>query len=309
MRKHRLTLIFLIFSMLAANNVQAADKVKVTASFYPLAHFASQVCGDYADVVNITPPGVEPHDFEPSPKDLKNVWQSTILIFNDESMNPWAERIHKELEKKGITVIEMAKQLDFLKPSHNEAAEEHEDEHEHHHGMYDPHFWLDPVMAQKAVDIIKNALISADPKNKQTYENNSAAYIAKLVELDKQFSDGLKECKSRNIIVSHDAFNYLAKRYNLTVHSISGISPEDEPSPRKLSELTKLIGELKIRYVFFETLVNPKFANTLASETGVKTLVLDTIEGLTQNQLISGDTYLSVMNKNLTNLRTALECK
>ncbi len=316
----------LLFSL---NGAEASNKLRISAGFYPLAHFAEKVGGYRAEVINITPPGAEPHEFEPSPRDYKNIWTSKIFIFNGAHMTPWAERISRELEKKGIYVIEMAEHFDMRKAGdehedHDEGGEHdhddheahheehdkeaHKDEHDHDHGGLDPHIWLDPLLAIKEIKIIRDAFIKVDPENKDYYKRNSSDYINKLTDLHKRFEEGLKSCEIRDIIVSHDAFSYLANRYDLHVHSISGISPQEEPSPRTLADLTRLARDKEIKYIFFEALVSPRLAKTIAGEVGAKTLTLNPIGGLRSEDIKAGKDYISIMDENLNNLRTALSC-
>ena len=274
-------------------------KIKVVASFYPLAEFAKQVGGNNVEVVNMTPPGAEPHDFEPSPQDIVNAYSSNLFIFNGSGFDPWAEKIRPELENKGVAVINMTEYFDLLK-----GVEEHEEaeEKDHEAEETDPHIWLDPVLAKKEVEIIRDALKKIDPINSELYESNATQYLTQLSVLDKKYKDGLASCNLRDLVASHGAFGYLAKRYALNVVSIAGFSPEEEPSPKRMAEIADLARSKKINYIFFETLVSPKLAETIAREIGAKTLVFNPIEGLTEDELEKGANYISVMEENLNNL-------
>ena len=273
----------------------ASDKLKVAASFYPLAHFAEQVGGERVEVTNSIPPGAEPHEFEPTPRDIQRVYEAALFLFNGKGLDPWAERIQDDLEREGIIVIEIAK---FFTGS-NSAF----------HTLTDPHFWLDPVLAIQEVEIIRDALIQADPLNRNEYLQNCASYVKALNRLHALYVAGLEHCARKEIILSHDAFGYLAKRYGITTHAITGISPEEEPSLRKLAELTMLARKKKIGHIFFEELVSPKLAETIARESGAETLVLNPLGGLTVKDREKGRTYISIMEDNLRNLRTAMDCK
>ncbi|MHB1464867.1 MAG: metal ABC transporter solute-binding protein, Zn/Mn family, partial [Thermoleophilia bacterium] len=173
---------------------------------------------------------------------------------------------------------------------------------------YDPHVWLDPVLAQREVDNIRDGLIRADPKDRSVYEQNAAAYNQKLAGLDGAFRSGLASCARRDIVTSHQAFTYLGKRYGLDVMAISGLSPDEEPPPQKLAEVAQFARQHNIHYIFFERLVNPKLSQTIATEVGAQTLVFDPLEGLTQQEAGRGEDYLSVQRENLANLRRAMEC-
>lgn len=292
-------------------NQPQTSKISVVVSFYPLAEFAMQVGGDLIEVTNLTPAGLEPHDFEPTTQDLVKINQADIFIFNGNGLDAWAEKLHHELEEKGIVTLEMSEVVNnqstdsswknwFKVYAHETIDTE---------TSADPHFWLDPVIAQQMVKLISQKLIEIDLTNKAIYQTNTDNYVKSLIDLDNLFKTGLAECQSNEIIVSHDAFNYLARRYNLLTHEISGISPEEEPSPGKLADLAKLAKEDNIKYIFFESLVSPKLAQTLAQEVGAETLVLNPLEGLTSEETKMGQNYISVMQSNLTNLKTALECK
>ena len=281
------------YKIAITESIPETERFKITTSFYPLAEFAKRIGGERVEIINITPPGAEPHDYEPTPQDILNINQSKVFIFNGSGFDPWAEKIASELEKKGVAVINMTEHFDLLET--NEVS--------------DPHIWLDPVLAKQEVEIIQDALERVNPVNSAIYENNAEQYLKKLSELDQKFQAGLASCEIREAIVSHAAFGYLAERYNIDIIPIAGISPEEEPSLRRLGEIAKLAQEKNIRYIFFETLVSPKLAETIAEEIGADTLVLNPVEGLTSEEIKSGKSYITEMEKNLNNLRLALVCR
>lgn len=283
-------------SGLPVNNA-STDKIQVVASFYPLADFAKNVGGDLADVTNITPAGAEPHEYEPMPRDIVKVNSARLLIYNGNRFDPWAEKIEADLKAKGVEVIKMSGILDSLKKSADDGGE------------YDPHFWLDPVNAQKEADVIADALIKIDKEREKEYNQNRDGFKKQLADLDAEYRNGLANCELRTIVTSHNSFAYLARRYNLETLHILGLSPEEEPSAKTIAEVSDLAKEKNIQYIFFETLVNPKLPETIANEIGAKTLVLNPIEGLTDEELAAGKNYLSVMRENLNNLRIALQCQ
>lgn len=265
------------------------NKISVTASFYPLAEFAREVGKNAVDVKTITPPGAEPHDYEPSPQDIIRIRTSKVFIYNGNGVDAWADKIAPQLKTLGIIVIKMSDGI-----TGSDA---------------DPHFWLDPVQAQSMVKTISEAMIKADAAHEEDYLKNANQYISQLQELDNQFKTGVASCSLNQIVVSHNAFSYLAKRYGFSTYYISGLSPEEEPSIKRLSEIAQVAKDMQIQYIFFESLVNPKLSQTVASEIGAKTLVLNPLEGLTDDQVKSGKNYISVMRENLTNLRIAMECE
>ncbi|HLD21309.1 MAG TPA: zinc ABC transporter substrate-binding protein [Patescibacteria group bacterium] len=287
-----------------------SEKLNVVASFYPLAHFAEQVGGSFISVNTITPLGVEPHDFEPTPQDIASINTAQVFLFQGAGLDPWAEQIQNDVAHAGVAVVEMTEKVPLLTASGEEHAHEGEEEDfEHAAGEYDPHTWLDPLTAVQEVEAIRDALKQADPEHAATYDANAQAYIVQLQQLHDAYQQGLDLCRFREIIVSHNAFQYLAKQYAITTIPIAGITPDQEPSPRAIAELSTLAKEKGIKYIFFETLASPKIAETIATEINAQTLVLNPIEGLTPEEVQSGKTYISVMQDNLQNLRTAMECK
>jgi len=300
-----LMVVGLIFVATRNTSENSDGKLTVVASFYPLYDFAQQVGGEHVQVTNITPAGAEPHDYEPSAKTLADAKKADVFIYNGGDFEPWTEGFASDYAHRivkastGITLHEGGGHI-----HDDEAAEEQEGASEQ-----DPHFWLDPVLAQHIVATISEGLVKADPAHKAYYEARAAKYVARLKALDEAFKDGLKHCTHDTIITSHDAFGYVAERYGFAVESIAGLSPDEEPSAARLAELADHVEEEGIGYVFFESLVSPRLADTIAQETGARTLVLDPIEGLKGEDQTKGKNYESVQRQNLANLRTALACQ
>lgn len=273
------------------------SKLEVATSYYPLYDFVKNVGGGKIEAATVTPAGAEPHDYEPSPKTLADIQGAPVFVYNGGHMEPWVDNFLKDY---GHVAVRAGDGIELMAT---------EDENHPSEVAKDPHFWLDPVLAQKIVMNIRDGLSRADPANKAYYAKNASDYAAKLERLDADYRDGLASCKLRTVISSHDAFSYLGRRYGLTIASIAGISPEEEPSAAKLAELSNLVKEKSIRYVFFESLASPRLADAIAAETGAKTLVFDPVEGLDEAGQKEGKDYLSVQRENLQNLRTALECR
>lgn len=264
-------------------------KLSIVASFYPLAEFASQVGGEAVEVSNIIAPGAEPHDYEPTPLDIAKINTAAVFIYNGAGFEAWGDGVKTNLNKKDQTIIEITQHVELI--------------------SNDPHIWLDPANAQKEVAAIRNALIKADPNNASVYTQNSARYLEKLAALDQKIAKGLQDCRSRDMVISHDAFSYFAKRYNLNQIPIAGLSPEAEPSAKELAKISRKAKTSGTQYIFYETLVSPKIAKTLAREIDAKTLVLNTLESLSAEEIKAGKDYISVMEENLQNLRTGLHCQ
>ncbi|MGF7228713.1 MAG: metal ABC transporter solute-binding protein, Zn/Mn family [Candidatus Saccharibacteria bacterium] len=269
--------------------------VHVVASFYPLYDFATEVGGAHVSVTNITPPGAEPHDYEPAPQALVGAQQSNVFVYDGGTMEPWVSKFlgdyHNVAIKASTGIALHVGTVDGVQ------------------NAKDPHFWLDPVLAQQIVRTIRDGLIKADPNHRVDYTKNAANYITQLQKLDRDYQAGLANCTQHTIITSHDAFSYLADRYGFTSDAIAGLSPDEEPSAGKLAELSQLARTDHINYIFFESLVSPRLADTIAREVGAKTIVFDPLEGLTNVAQKEGKNYVSVQRDNLANLRTALACR
>ena len=299
---------------------QVEQKIVVATSFYPLTHFTEQVGGDLIEVRQIAAAGADPHSFEPTPSQMRQIFESDMLIYNGLGQDPYAERMHDELEQKGIRVLmatELVERMSYEHEDHDEHEDEHDDhdeeeEHDEHddhaHGEWDPHVWLDPQRVQHIVEAIASELAEIDPSHASQFHNNADVYIAQLRALDQDMLTGLSSCALDAIIVSHDAYRYLANRYGFHTLEIAGLSPSAQPSPARLAELTEIAEEEGIHHVFFETHVSPALSQTLAQEIGAETLVLHSIEALTQQERSAGKTYIDLQRANLENLRTALEC-
>lgn len=276
-------------------NYTASNKVSVVASFYPLYDFAQQVGGDKVQVSNITPAGAEPHDYEPAPQDLVKAQRAQVFVYNGGTFEPWVDKFTKDYT--GVAVA----------ASTGIALQNTTDEDGH--AAKDPHFWLDPVLAEQIVRNIRDGLSKADPTNAPFYTKNAAAYIKQLQELDAAYKVALAHCTQDTVITSHEAFSYVARQYNFKTLAITGVSPDQEPSSAKMAELATLAKHKNIKYIFFESLVSPRLAATIAQEAGAQTLVFDPLEGLTEQAQQQGKNYITVQYENITALRTALACQ
>lgn len=272
----------------------SADSVNVVASFYPLGFVAESVAGDVATVTTVTPAGVDAHDFEPSARAIGEASNADVFLYQGGGIDPWAQ----EVEAGGVT-IEMI---------HNVATVESEED-EHDHGDVDPHTWLSPVLMQEHTVQVRDALIAVDPENADTYRKNAQELITQLETLDQEFEQGLATCERDTIVVSHDAYGYLSDRYDFSIRAIAGLSPSDEPSAKELAEIATLVEQEGITTIFTEELASPRLAQTIASETGAQLRTLNPLEGLTPDQVDSGDDYLSVMRANLKALQEGLDCE
>lgn len=299
-----------------------AGPLKVMASFYPLQYITEQVGGDKVEVESLTPPGTEPHDLELSPASVASLESAGAVVYLSGFQPAVDDAIKQASPAHALDVSEEA----TLPAGHSEeehAAESHADgasadaghatgdaghataDAGHAEGeAHDLHFWLDPERLAHAASAVAGELGAADPANAAAYKANAETLSKKLTALDKEFSQGLATCKTRTIVVSHEAYGYLADKYRLKQTGISGLDPSSEPSPARLAEIGKVVKDEGVNTIFTETLVNPKVAETLAGDLKIKTAVLDPLEGLTD----ASSDYEKVMHNNLTALRTALNC-
>lgn len=275
-------------------------KLKVMASFYTMYDFAQKIGGDKVEVTNMVPAGTEPHDWEPSTKDLIEMEKSDVFIYNGAGMEQWVDDVLESLDTEELTSVEASKGIKLLKD--NDAHE-----HDHQHGSEnDPHVWLDPQNAKYEMNRIKKALIKADPKNKDYYEANYKKEAAKCDELDQLYKEELAKVSKRELVVAHEAFGYLCKAYDLEQMGIEGLSADDEPDPKQMSEVIDFAKKHKVKTIFFEELVSPKVAKTIAKETGASAKMLNPLEGLSDKKIKAGQDYFSVMKQNLSAIKEAL---
>ncbi len=292
-----------------ASAVPSAAVLKVAASFYPLAFFAEQVGKDLTDVTQITPGGVEPHDYDPSPQQLATVQDARVFIMNGAGADAWGDKVIDGLKRNGAVTLRMT---DVIKPMGGFNEEGNADPLKPsaaNANAYDPHIWLDPVLAKKEIALIRDAFIQADPAHAVQYARNANDVTGQLSSLDREFRRGLQHCAVKDAVVSHNAFRYMAQEYGFSTLAVAGLDPEQEPSPERIAQLADFGKKNGIKYIFFETLASPKIAEALADEIGAQSLVLNPIEGLTENEEKNGDNYLTLMRQNLQNLRTAMQCR
>ncbi|WP_255298611.1 metal ABC transporter substrate-binding protein [Brevibacillus dissolubilis] len=325
--------------VVAETSAEQTGQLTVYTSFYPLYYVTSRIAGEHAEVTNIVPAGVEPHDFEPTAKDVIDMSKAKLFIYNGSGLEGWIDKALEGMDQSNMTVVKATDGLTLLSAEAGHEHEEHageaatetsadahgheahageaattegteqgHDEHGHaEHGEFDPHTWLDPSLLKQQAEKVRDTLIKLDAAHKADYEQNYTKLAADLDALDQEFKDMAAKAPKKEFMVAHSAFTYLAHRYGLEQVSISGISPADEPSPAEMKELVEHVKEHKISYVMFETLVSPKVAEVIAREANVKTATLNPLEGLTVEEEKAGKDYLSIMRENMETLRTALQ--
>ncbi|MEV8015552.1 zinc ABC transporter substrate-binding protein [Streptomyces sp. NPDC086554] len=304
----------------ACSSSNAADKdgdgkLNVIASFYPMQFLAQEIGGDHVSVETLTKPGVEPHDLELSPKQTASLGEADFILYLKGIQPAVDDAIGQSGVKNTVdaaTLTKLEKHGTEVGHDHGHEGEEHADEHGDEHSEEgeagaDPHIWLDPVKYAEVAEGVGKAMEKADPDHAAAYKKNTKDLVKKLDGLNTKFEDGLKNTKTKTFITTHSAFGYLAERYGLDQEGIAGLDPESDPSPARIKELQGIAKEDDVSTVFFETLASDDTAETLAKDTGLKTDVLDPLEGITGKS--KGDDYVEVMESNLTALEKALGAK
>lgn len=276
-------------------------KLPVVASFYPLQYIAERIGGDRVNVTSLTKPGAEPHDLELTPQDVAGLADTGLVVYLKGFQPAVDTAVSSQAADKAFdastsanldltyTPIEAGKQVD---------AEA---------GSTDPHFWLDPVRLQAVATALAARMTQAQPAAKDVFATNLAALSSDLRALDGEFSTGLANCANKDLVTSHNAFGYLSERYGMTQVGITGLTPDGEPDTGQLAKVTDFVRANKVHTIYYETLISPAIAKTVASETGAATEVLDPIEGL--NDRSQGRDYLAVMRANLANLERGQPCR
>jgi len=289
-------LVIALLSSGAAATAAPAGRIAVVASFYPLYEFARQVGGDRVTVRNLVPAGAEPHDYELTPREVIAVNEARVVIYNGAGLEPWVQKLLPQVPGR-VVKVNAGDGIQFMRIGSGQGR-----------GQIDPHVWLDPVLAQRLVDNVLAGLVQADVSGRAVYEANAAAFKAKLGALQERTQRTLAPCRKKVFITTHATFGYFAARYGLTQFAIAGVTPGAEPSAAKIREILRIVRQHDIHVIYYETLVSPRVAATIAREAGARTLVLNPIEGLTGAEVRQGKDYLSVMDENVRSLAQGLDC-
>ncbi len=280
--------------------IQEAVKQKIFTSFYPLYFLTKGLVGDSYDVENLVPTGGEWHEYEPSLKQIQDMMQAHFVVMNGLGMEHYEEKLSGELEKNKVGFVHLSEKLTDVITTEEHEEEHHEDEHGH--GSVDPHTWLSPKMMVELA-----SLLSTELKVNETA--GAKIFIGELKALDTKFADTLKLCKRKELVTSHEAFAYLARDYGLVQVAVAGIEPDMEPSAADIARVIEVIKDKKVTTIFTEPLVSAKFSDTISRETGVKNAELHPLETLTPDEETAGETYISIMEKNLAKIAEGLDCK
>lgn len=273
-------------------------KPLIALSTYALYDAAKNVAGESMDCFCILPYGVDVHSFEPTPMIMAKVHDAKLVVYSGAGLQPWAHTF--EDQKNGLDMSRYMKLLD--------ASATEEDEH-HHDSDFDPHYWLDVDNMSIATNILKEKFIKISPQNRDMYEENAENYIAKLHELDRLYKEKLSVCKVDTIVVEHNAFSYLAAKYNFNVESISGLSPDAEPSAKVMGSIISNVKTKNINTIFFESFASDKVIKAIAADAHVKVNVLNPLANITKAESENKSSYYSLMLENLGKIATSRECQ
>lgn len=312
--KKTIALIFVSLLLLSgcsnneSNETQKNDvskKIKVSASTYPMYYIANEIGKDNIDLNVLVPMGVDPHEYELSLKQTKELEDTDLFLYNGSGLEHWGEKVSDNMKIKSKIVMKASEYVDLLdiEDDHHDSQSDH---NESLHGNKDPHIWLDPTNVDKIAKELTQQLKDLDEKNSDIYDKNYTELSDKLKTLDDKYENELKNKKTNTILVSHKAFAYLANRYKLEQIAVTGISPDAEPSPKSISKLIDITREKNIEYIFFEVLSSPKSVEMIAGEANLEILTLNPIGGITKEQFKDGVDYIDIMEENLVNLKKAL---
>lgn len=270
-----------------------AEKIPVSVTFNAMKEFVEAVGKDRVEVATIIPDGTEPHDFEPKAQDLAALSNAKIFVYNGFGMEAWVEDAIKSANNSSLITVEASKGAEPIQNTEEEEIEEH--------GQYDPHLWLSLKGAELEVKNIKEALVSADPSNKEFYETNCNDYVAQLEKLYTEYQGKFQSVKKKSFVTGHAAFGYLCREFGLEQNSVEDVFAEGEPSAQQMTELVKYCKENQVTTIFAEEMASPEVSKTLADEVGAKVETIYTIEGGEDDK-----SYLERMEDNLSKIYDSL---
>lgn len=300
----------IILSSCSSGNVKPeSGKITVYTSFYTMYDFTMKIGGDKVNVINMVPAGMEPHEWEPSPKDIAGLSKASLFIYSGAGMESWAGKVLESINNDNLIAVETSKQIPLEKSEHSHEHEgtEQDEEGSHDSHEYDPHVWLNPMYAKIQMKAIKDALVQADPENSRYYEENFNYYAEKLDQLDKKYKEAASSFSRKEIVVSHAAYGYLCSAYGLEQLALEGTASGSEPDSGTMGKIIDFVTEHDVKVIFYDGFSSSKVADQVARETGARTAVLNPLEGISDDDLKAGKDYFSVMEENLKALSDALQ--
>lgn len=298
-RMKRLIVILLTLIMISGCTTTQTDstKLQIVTSIYPMTDFTKKIVGDKAEVTQLIPLSQEAHSWEPSAQDIVTLEKADVFVYNGHGMEHWVDKVLDSLDNKDLVIIESSKAIEALEVDHHD---------DHDHGTLDPHTWVSPLNALEQTKAIANGIIQIDQKNKEFYQENLKKITVDFQELDQEYRNTISTFKKKEFVVTHEAFGYLANDYGLIQIGIEGIAPTSEPDPTRIAQIIQLVKEHGITTIFFEELVNPAVAKTIATEANVFVDSLNPLGTLSSESIKNNEDYFSVMRKNLKALKKAL---
>lgn len=285
------------------------EKLSVVTTFYPVYEFTDQVAGDHADIEMMITGGTDVHHYEPSARDMAMINDADMFVYSSDEMETWVQSMLASLDNEDLVVVEQASAVDLIESGEDKPAEDghgHEDEEEDVHAV-DPHIWLDPVLVQDQVETVKEALIDIDPDRSENYTANAEAYQNELQDLHEEFEAAFSDAGQRRFVTQHEAFGYLARRYDLEQMAVGGLSTEVEVSPSRIAEINQLVEEYDIPVIYFQDGANSAIAETVANETGAEVAELYSLEFLPAAVEDDGQGYIEAMRRNLEALEMSIQ--
>lgn len=299
---------FLLLPTDSQDEDQATEKPIVSVSTFTLYEVSRAVAAETLDVRPIIPPGTDAHMFSPNPKQVADISRSALFIFNGAGFESWADALTQTLSEK-TRIIDMSRNVKLIsQDDHNECHDNHH-EHEHTHGSYDPHYWLDIDNMIAITRAVESEFSKQFPQNSALYYQNAQRYIAELEVLKADYKQGLLECRNRFLVSNHGAFGYLAHANGLKPVSVIGLSSDEQPSAKNIADIIAMVKTHGVKTIFFEEFISDQIAQTIARETGASAQSLQPLENISENELRSAQTYLSIMRGNLAKLKDAMECR
>ena len=272
----------------------------IAVTSFPLYEICTHLLEDKIEVKKLIPFGVETHAYTPSVKTMTQVNNAELFVYNGLGMETWITQTYDN-------ALDMSQFVKLNAVEQDAHCNHEKDEHEHSHGESDPHYWLDTENMIRMTLVLAQKLEKRFPELKETIEKNEVVYIDTLKTLNTQYEQRLKTCKFREIVVNHNAFGYLAHKYDFHTHFLTGLSPDEQVSAKKMTELASFVKEESIKTIFFESFVSPKMAETLSKETGAKVESLQPLANVTQEESKKG--YVFIMQENLEKISNAMECE
>lgn len=303
-----LSVSLLMLVLVACGNEATKEpkQLTVVTSFYPMYDFSKNIVGESGEVSVLIDGATEPHDYEPSAKDIAKIQDADVFVYNSKEMETWVPAVLENIDQTKTKVIEASSQIELMSGESDEEDSHEHEEADHHHEV-DPHVWLNPVLAQTEVETITKGLVEKKPELAATLEKNRDQFLTKLKNLDQKFVKAFANAKNKLFITQHAAFGYLAKEYGLEQKAIAGLSPDQEPNPAELGKIEDFVKENKVNIIYTEGLSSSKIAETIASGTGVKLMDLSTLESISKKDREAGENYISVMETNLENLKAVIK--